>query len=652
MKIKRQAAAFLAAAMAFTSMGLGAQSNKALAADKTAADYSYTITPLLSPFNQYFFVKTANPDPMSFRFVDKTTVYGENGACGSLNINYDSWDEEMVIYADVDYEDESTGRVNGGYIFTGSNTDGGDVTLQYKKTITYSEYSQLKQAGESANIGEITKTTSSSSSGNVGSKTYYIDGYYKWEDTGVKVKLPKLSSGLDYLVDTYAVKDSFFDNMNAVQSGFSSVCLYSGSFIRGELYKSGKYWSMSTSPHVDQTFYIQSPYSRKDNESLFATALYPYRYDSLGFPSMMSSVAKKLSSEATVEWSSSNHYTVNVTYNGETKAYGGQGNGKGQAVTKDDILHTFTFDKNDLSYDLTKAKALLTDYAKLSIPDDVPEEDRLTWKSIWDRVGDGAWVRLTGITSVFGGQSGAYSYLYQKGDGSYFYTDSAGSNGAEIYWSGNLGYASDTWVDGRYVDKYECYVPGAKFDDHPTSSIIMRNFTFPDVTYQRKYNYDTRTYEYTDVKVTESKKNVLFRYDSTLELWTPDSSAFKSGTYFSAIKAIYDAGALDKKYYDMMTLTESEARAAADKNIDIIPQSGYIYNATAMPGTPFNVLSGDVNSDGKVNIADVIRLQQNLAGWKVTIDSYNADVNKDGKINIADVIRIQQHLAGWKVELK
>ena len=61
---------------------------------------------------------------------------------------------------------------------------------------------------------------------------------------------------------------------------------------------------------------------------------------------------------------------------------------------------------------------------------------------------------------------------------------------------------------------------------------------------------------------------------------------------------------------------------------------------------------GDATGDGKVNIADVIRIQQKLAGWKVTLNESNADVTGDGKVNISDVIRIQQKLAGWKVTLK
>ena len=35
--------------------------------------YSYEVIPLMPPFNSYFYIKTNNPDPDSFRFVDKET---------------------------------------------------------------------------------------------------------------------------------------------------------------------------------------------------------------------------------------------------------------------------------------------------------------------------------------------------------------------------------------------------------------------------------------------------------------------------------------------------------------------------------------------------------------------------------------------------
>ena len=59
------------------------------------------------------------------------------------------------------------------------------------------------------------------------------------------------------------------------------------------------------------------------------------------------------------------------------------------------------------------------------------------------------------------------------------------------------------------------------------------------------------------------------------------------------------------------------------------------------------VLLGDVTDDGKVNVADVTRLRQYLAGQPgKTINADHADVTGDGKINVADVTRLRRYLAG------
>lgn len=565
------------------------------AKEKGAADYSYAITPLMTPFNEYFYIKTDNPDPLSFRFVDNSTVYGKDSACGSLNLLYDSWNEEMTIFSDVVYEDKSTSRVKGGYIFEGNNTDGGYVTLQYKKEISYSEYSKLEKEGNS-NIGEITETISSSSNGGAGFKTYRIIGYYKWENTSIKIKLPKLVNEVDYLVDTYAKKNSFFDNMDAVQSGLSSICLYSGSYIRGELYKSGSYWSLSTSPHRDQTFYLQSPYSRKDNKSLFASAIYPFRYDSLGFPSMMARVSERLDSSSTYTWDEFSHADINVTYNGETHMYGGQGNGEGQGISEDKIKKFFSFGSDEPTITLQSAKKLLDDYSEIKMNDDVPRNNALTWEKVCVTVGDGSWVRLTDVYSVFGGSQSGYTYFYKENDGKNHWADSAGSNGAEIYWGGDLGFLSDAWVDGRYIDAWESFVPGAKFEDHPTSDIMFTSITIPQISYDYTYRYNSTIYEYekiySNIKINEKgKKNILFKYDDNV--WKVGYEAFDDGcANYNDIAEMVEKGLIDKKYLDMITLTLDEVKALkVDKNTDTIPLKGYIYDGTAEPGTPFEIVS-------------------------------------------------------------
>lgn len=327
--------------------------------NKSITDYTYTIVPIISPFNEYFFVQTDNPDPTSFRFADKSSVYGEDSC---ISLDWDNWEEKINLYADVNYENNQTGRVNGGYIFRGSHTDGGEIVLQSKNDAYYNQ--------------NIT-----------------------WSDTKVKLKLPELKDEADYLIETYAVKSNFFDNMDAVQAGFSSICLYSGSNIRGELYKTDSFWSLSNSPHKDQRFYIQSPYERKNSKRLFASAVYPYRCDSLGFPSMMGKISKRLDSSSSYVWDSNSHAHINVTYGGETRRYGGEGNGEGQGISEDKIIRYFTFDEKDVPITLDSIKQLLLDYSKVDMEDDIPHENALTWESVCDTVGNGAWVRLIGDNS-------------------------------------------------------------------------------------------------------------------------------------------------------------------------------------------------------------------------------------------------------------
>ena len=59
------------------------------------------------------------------------------------------------------------------------------------------------------------------------------------------------------------------------------------------------------------------------------------------------------------------------------------------------------------------------------------------------------------------------------------------------------------------------------------------------------------------------------------------------------------------------------------------------------------VLLGDVTGDGKINVIDVTRLRQYLAGEPgKTVNAGNADVTGDGKINVFDVTRLRRYLAG------
>ena len=450
----------------------------------------------------------------------------------------------------------------------------------------------------------------------------------------------------DYLIETYAAGDSFFDKMNAVQNGFSSVCLYSGSNLRGTLERTNDYWMAAAVGHADQSLYIYSPYDRKDSKALFATAVYPFRYDSIGFPLMMIKVSEKLDSTSTHQWNEKYHYLVDITCDGVTKSYGGAGNGEGQGINKENIEY-ITFGENGADFTLENTRERLERYAKLPIEDDVPHDDELTWKQIADTVGNGAWVRVAGNTRpVYGNHDASksvYTYLYSKRSGTHFAEKEFGV-GDRMYQGGDLGYTKDTWVDGRYVDIWRRFVPGATFEDHPTSDLLFSKITVPQIEYDKPCN------QYVIKSITEKPQRALFRYDDELQRWIIDHFSVASGCAdYDNTAEMVRRGMVAPQYLDKMTLTKEQVAAMhVDKNTNVLPPSGYVFDGILPCGTPFhNLAGGDVNGDGTVDVSDATVIQLYIAELlgESTFIQEAADVNGDGIIAIDDATHLQWYVA-------
>ena len=542
--------------------------------------YSYEVIPLLEPFADYFYIKTDNPDPNTFRFVDEDTVYASEGSVGNVT-------PSNTIFADVKYEDESIARVHGGYIATGSYVDGGTLKLEGRV-----------QTGSSPIYNLSTGTTS-----------YSYD--YNYQATDVTIEIPKLVSNSDYLIQTYGDSSkSFFDNLSGIQAGFDSICLYSGAYVLGELKRDeNSYYGLSTSPHIDQIYYIQDPYYREDSRSMLIGGLYPFRYDSLGFPSMMASIAQKLDSSSTYEWSSSAHYLVEITQGGETHTYGGAGNGGGQGINANQIKYFYSFDgsESDASNDITleSLSNKLCEYGAMEVPDERDQDEMLTWAKVRNVVGtQGAYVRLVAMTSIFGGSSEAYTYLYDDG------CKTEGTNG----W-GAIGHFYNSWFEGRYYSPYEYYYPGVTFEetvdwakenDDQVPYIQIKDFHMPlpddgndyyasvsipsasgsswtggtrKLSKEYGYNPETGNWE----GFTE------FMYDEETDSW----KLYEFISYDNVRVSLGDIklGYTDKdlesaEYIDAKEITMDEAlEMNLDENTNKAPKEYYIYDMSAEPGT-------------------------------------------------------------------
>ncbi|MBR6044487.1 MAG: dockerin type I repeat-containing protein [Ruminococcus sp.] len=620
MKLKKLISAALAAAVMLTiplslpdSSELFMMSASA-EGTKDVTDYTYTVTPLLAPFNELFYVKTDNPDPKSFRFIDKSTKYKNKYTGDNVTTEIEFYEDDL--FADVKYENTETMRVKGGYIFWSSfhNVDGGKLVLQ--------------------------------------KKTVYKDGWYtqtRWDDTDITVKTSAVMDDVDYLIKNYAKGDTFFEKLSAVQTGLDSECLYSGSYIRGQVYRAADYWQAYISPYVDQGLYIGSPYRRKDNKRLLASYLFPFFLDSISFPAMMGAVAERLDSKAEFKWSSYAHYLIDVTYNGETRSYGGAGEGDGQGITEDKIAYKYTF-KNSEATTLDKLRALQKTYREIKMDDDIPRDDELTWKQIYDTIAPGAWVK--------GSVGSGYYYWYNKGTGENLGGEEFGV-GSNIYWGGDLKWARNCWVDGRYIDGTKDWAVGETFEDHSTDKILVHAVPFFELKYgyDYDYNYDTGKYDkvYADVEVTEKVMDLVYEYDEENDRWEADSACYMKGnswysTNYDTLKELSDLGYINKKYLKSAILTHKQVNAMdPDRSTDLFPRSGFIYDGTAAPGTPFYYANGDVNGDGAVDTTDLAWFARYLAGWTdYSFLCESADIDGDGNVTTTDYSLLARALAGWK----
>ncbi len=501
--------------------------------DTDVTDYTYEITPLYAPFNNMFFVKTDNPNPINVRFIDKESKY--------YNEERSSDESKMCVlkpvskrFVDVAYEDKETGRVNGGYLFetSGYGTDGGDLVLQQigVKIYVYNE---------------------------TGEKTVMVGGS---KDTSVTVKCEEVIPVDYYLVENYTdPSKDLWENLNSVQEvlGILAVADDGISIYPKTLRDISKptadgksYPFLATGLYTEMTLNEHYDFCADSEESSLLYYSYPYVLSSRSFPNMMASVATILEPDCTLESVASRHELVKVVYNGEYGNYGGTGEGGSNPIFTHHIELLYPFDGSSNDY-LTKS--LEERYAKMLEIDAKADEELSMYQAMISRSkllstikseangAGGAWFRVA--TPAYYGTT--YTYLYTLN------VDSA-------CW---LQYAEDVWVDGRYIDEKNNLVLGATFEEHPNATIIVRDMTY--------VNVDGET-------VTQ---DVAFEYESEYDAWYGYEQYFKN-------EGFSDSDMVNMP--DEMVLTRDEVLAMkVDKNSGNLPEKGYIYDGTVKPGTAF-----------------------------------------------------------------
>ena len=424
--------------------------------------YTYSITPILSPFLYAVYVKTDNPDPTSFRFVDRDTVYAtENETEGYYILR-------PRHYQDVLYENEETYRVNGGYIFYNGKglPDGGKLTLQQK-------------TGEGGGTVVVWENGSE----------VQMDGEY--EDTKITVSCPRLQTDTDYLLATYASEQStFFDKMDAVQNALEKIAIYPRA-VQDSNQPTGKYPALASSgyyPELSLNEHYETLY--KSTDGLLLSFAYPFVLSSTGFPGLMRTVAEQLdpSAEISAGWS---HPYINVTLQDTTKTYGGAGSGGDDPLYTKHVKKWFTFDNTSSDYyntgTIESYHQLLSSFRELAAADASKQRELLageTFKKTIQATG-GTWIRIAVEYMFSSGTSFGYALPTNNGD---------------------ILFLADAFVDGRYIDDHEIIGSNGSFDAHPTASIVVQQM------------------EYTEWNGTKHKQDVLFRYDNATNCWLARSA--------------------------------------------------------------------------------------------------------------------------------
>lgn len=208
------------------------------------------------------------------------------------------------------------------------------------------------------------------------------------------------------------------------------------------------------------------------------------------------------------------------------------------------------------------------------------------------------------------------------------------------------GYTVHTYANcgDIYTDSYTQYVPKAIISVSSgyggAGKTVILKVSIEDnpgiAAFILGFDYDTEALTLTDIEIDEAIGGTTAVY--TNAVWLSESDVAFSGEFITLTFTVNE-NAANGDYTVGITCKEGDIVNNAEENINFVTQSGVITVSDHIPG--------DINDDGLVNSADLVRFQKYLAEIEGTVVNMSAvDVNNDGSVNNKDLVYLMRYLSG------
>ena len=291
-------------------------------------------------------------------------------------------------------------------------------------------------------------------------------------------------------------------------------------------------------------------------------------------------------------------------------------------------------------------------------------------------------------TAVCQGYALTYAYMLNKLGIENYYCRSKALNHAWniVYVNGKPYHVDITWDDlvwdvtGQVVhDNFLVSTKTLKINNHNADDF---DSTPTDTTYDNYFWHNSET-EFIlldgEIYYIDNVNNHIMRYSDQKSIydiddhWKADATHYWGGDYarlstdgkdllFSLSDGIYKLNLKNSKatmihdptptsFFCVYGFTYSEGMLIYDLSLSPVfdgdTKKLYEHKVPYTAPEPLPYTPGDIDNNQEVDLQDVARLAQVVAGWQVDCNDEACNVNGDAGVNLTDVVHLSQYVAGW-----